>query len=149
MFLQVVSFVPVHVAASAIIELRHASTEFFHIVHPRPVLWETIIGYISDALRVPLIPYDEWLTRLEASPKTDEALHRNPALHLIDFYRALVVSKDVQRVDNMEAMGAPIYDTTTTVTEAPSLGPSHLAQLGKSDVESWVRYWRNTGALDA
>ena len=84
------SFLPLHVAASAIIELRQTSSEFVHLVHPRPVPWEVIIGHVSDILGIPIIQYDEWLTRLEASPKTDEALHSNPALHLINFYLASI-----------------------------------------------------------
>lgn len=135
-------------AASAIIELRHTSSNFVHLVHPRPVPWDIVIGHITEALQVPLIPYDEWFTRLEAVPRTDEDLHRNPALHLIDFYRESLSTKDSQGVDEKEAMGLAVFDTTATMTDAPSLGPSHLAQLGKADIEQWISYWRSTGALD-
>jgi hypothetical protein len=143
-----VSFLPLHVAASAIIELRHTSSEFVHIVHPRPVPWEVVIGHVSDALKVPVIPYDEWLIRLEASPKTDEALHHNPALHLTDFYRASAVPKDMQRVQDREAMGMAMYETTMTIADAPSLSPSQLAQLGREDVEGWIGYWKTKRVLD-
>ena len=130
------------------IELRNTSKEFVHIVHPRLIPCETVIGFVSDALRVPIIPYNEWVARLEASPKTDKALCRNPALQLLDFYRALVVPKDVPEMDGGGAMGSAMYDTTITVGEAPSLRPLQLAQLGRGDVESWIGFWRSTGALE-
>ena len=142
------SFLPLHVAASAIIELRHTSSSFVHIVHPRPVPWEVVIGHVSDALGVPVIPYDEWLTRLEASPKTDEDLHRNPALHLTDFYQASAAPKDIRRAQDREAMGMAMYETTVTAAEAPSLRQSRLTQLGREDVENWIGYWKNKGVLD-
>ena len=117
-------------------------------MHPRPVPWEVIIGHVSDILGIPIIQYDEWLTRLEASPKTDEALHRNPALHLINFYLASIAPKDIQRVQDREAMGLATYETTATAAEAPSLGQSRLARLGRKDIENWIGYWKNKGVLD-
>ncbi|KIJ25871.1 hypothetical protein M422DRAFT_144228, partial [Sphaerobolus stellatus SS14] len=81
-----VSFVPLHVAASAIIDLRNSSSTFAHLVHPRPVTWKSVIGNVAEILGVPTIPFEEWLKRLEAVPRTQEALHNNPALHLLDFY---------------------------------------------------------------
>ncbi|KIJ48229.1 hypothetical protein M422DRAFT_124216, partial [Sphaerobolus stellatus SS14] len=81
-----VSFVPLHVAASAIIDLRNSSSIFAHLVHPRPVTWKSVIANVAEILDVPTIPFEEWLKRLEAVPRTPEALHNNPALHLLDFY---------------------------------------------------------------
>ncbi|KAF8514478.1 hypothetical protein JB92DRAFT_2789445 [Gautieria morchelliformis] len=143
-----VSFLPLHVAASAIIELRHTSGEYVHIVHPRPVPWEAVIGHMANTLTVPVIPYDEWLARLEASPRTDEDLHRNPALHLIDFYRASAVPGDIEAVQDREAMGIAMYKTTVTAAEAPSLSTSRLTRLGRDEVESWIGYWKSKGVLD-
>ncbi|KAF8581951.1 hypothetical protein K439DRAFT_1662052 [Ramaria rubella] len=143
-----VSFLPLHVAASALIELRHTSSQFVHLVHPRPVPWTTVIQHVADALHVPVIPYDEWLRRLEASPRTNDALHRNPALHLIDFYRVSSTPKDAARVESREAMGLAMYETKISAREAPSLAPAHLPQLGKSDVNQWIGYWRSKSALD-
>ncbi|KAF8573785.1 hypothetical protein K439DRAFT_1642677 [Ramaria rubella] len=71
---------------AALIELRHTSSQFAHGVHARPVPWMSVIQHVAGTLHVPVIPYEEWLSRLEASPETRDALHRNSALHLIDFY---------------------------------------------------------------
>ncbi|KAF8521638.1 hypothetical protein BU17DRAFT_87898 [Hysterangium stoloniferum] len=143
-----ISFVPLHTAATAIIELRHAKHDFAHIVHPRPVTWRSIVSHLAGALHVPIIPYNEWLSRLEASPKTDEALHRNPALHLIDFYKASAPRSGFKNVHDREAMGFAMYETTTTVVDAPCLHPSTLPQLGRDEVLLWVDYWKGKDALD-
>ncbi|KAF8513307.1 hypothetical protein BU17DRAFT_95460 [Hysterangium stoloniferum] len=142
-----VSFVPLHTAASVIIELRSASHDFAHIVHPRPVTWRSIIYHLAEALQVPVIPYNEWLLRLEASPKTGEALHSNPALHLLDFYKLSAPRNGFENVQQREAMGWTTYETTTTVMDAPSLRPNTLSQLGKEEVLLWVDYWKHKGAL--
>jgi len=143
-----VSFIPLHVAASALIELRRTSNQFVHLVHPRPIHWTAIIQHVADALNVPIIPYDEWLNRLEASPRTDEALHHNPALHLIGFYQGSVAPRDAKRVEEREAMGVAIFETKRSVLDAPSLRPPALAQLGKDDVSRWIAYWSSKGALE-
>jgi hypothetical protein len=145
---QLVSFLPLHVAASAIIELRHTAAEYVHIVHPRPVPWEAVIGPIAETLAVPVVPYEEWLARLEASPRTDEDLHRNPALHLIDFYRASAVPGGIRDVQDREALGMALYETTVTAAEAPSLSPSRLTRLGRDEAESWIGYWKSKGVLE-
>jgi len=143
-----VSFLPLHIAASALIELRHTSREFVHLVHPRPVPWTAVNEHIADALDVPIISYDKWLHLLQVSPTTDEALHRNPAIHLVGFYRVSAIPKDTRRVEEREAMGLAMYKTMGTVADAPSLSPENLKQLGKEDVNRWIGYWRSKGALD-
>jgi hypothetical protein len=108
----------------------------------------SIIQHISDALNVPVVPYNEWLARLEASPATDEALHRNPALHLVGFYRVSAPPSDEKGIQDREAMGMAMYETKKTVSDAPSLRPQTLPQLGKYDVNLWIGYWRSKGVLD-
>ncbi|KAF8572826.1 NAD(P)-binding protein, partial [Ramaria rubella] len=144
-----ISFLPVHVAASALIDLRHTSSQFVHLVHPRPVPWTSVIQHVADYLHVPVIPYEEWLSRLKASPRTDDALHRNPALHLIDFYQFSTTPKDFARLSSREAMGVAMFETNISAREAPSLAPARLWQLGKDDVNKWIGYWKSKGALEA
>ncbi|KIJ49872.1 hypothetical protein M422DRAFT_160371 [Sphaerobolus stellatus SS14] len=144
-----VSFVPLHVAASAIIELRNSSSTFAHIVHPRPVTWRNVIGNVAEILDVPTIPFEEWLKRLEAVPRTSEALHTNPALHLLDFYHACLSPNDMSSgQEKREAMGLADYETTQTVANAPSLNPDNLPQLGREEIARWMGYWERKGALE-
>ncbi|KIJ25888.1 hypothetical protein M422DRAFT_273122 [Sphaerobolus stellatus SS14] len=144
-----VSFVPLHVAASAIIELRNSSSTFAHLVHPRPMTWKSVIGNVAENLGVPTIPFNEWLKRLEAVPRTPEALHNNPALHLLDFYHACLSPTDVSSgPEKREAMGLADYETTQTVVNAPTLNPDNLPQLGREEIDRWMGYWERKGALE-
>ena len=69
-----------------------------HLVHPRPVPFRTLVAPIAAALAVPLVPYAAWLRALEASlaPQAADAdsehevdaMRANPALRLLDFFRA-------------------------------------------------------------
>ncbi|KAF8585451.1 acetyl-CoA synthetase-like protein [Ramaria rubella] len=144
-----VSFLPLHVAASSLIELRHTSSQVVHLVHPRPVPWMNVIQHVADTLRLPVIPYGEWLSRLEAMPRTHETLQRNPALHLIDFYRVSAPLKDTEGLASKEAMGMATYETKIAAVEALSLSSKSLPQLGKEDVACWIEYWNGKGALQA
>ncbi|KIJ49855.1 hypothetical protein M422DRAFT_246221 [Sphaerobolus stellatus SS14] len=143
-----VSFVPLHVAASAIIELRNSSSIFAHLVHPRPVTWKSVIANVAEILGVPTIPFEEWLKRLEAVPRTPEALHNNPALHLLDFYHACLTPKDMpSRQEDREAMGLADYETTQTVANSPALNPDNLPQLGREEIARWMGYWERKECL--
>ncbi|KIJ49844.1 hypothetical protein M422DRAFT_246210 [Sphaerobolus stellatus SS14] len=130
-----VSFVPLHVAASAIIDLRNSSSIFAHLVHPRPVTWKSVIANVAEILDVPTIPFEEWLKRLEAVPRTPEALHNNPALHLLDFYHACLTPKEMPSgQEDREAMGLADYETTQTVANSPVLNSDNLPQLGREEI---------------
>lgn len=111
--------------------------------------WKAVIQHIADILDVPVIPYDEWLNRLEASSTTDEDLHRNPALHLIGFYRVSATPKDANRIGEREALGLAMYETQSTVADASCLMPERLPQMGKEDISRWIDYWKRKGALDS
>ncbi|KIJ27510.1 hypothetical protein M422DRAFT_190942, partial [Sphaerobolus stellatus SS14] len=140
-----VSFVPVHTAASALIELRHSPSVFAHLVHPRPVKWKAVIVYLSNILQLPVVSYEEWLTRLQAA-STQELPESHPARQLLDFYETAVPpngSEDIMR----EAMGLPMYATNNIVADCPSVSPEHLSTLNPEDVGRWVEYWRQKNVL--
>ncbi|KIJ49878.1 hypothetical protein M422DRAFT_246246, partial [Sphaerobolus stellatus SS14] len=115
---------------------------FAHLVHPRPVTWKSVIGNVAEILGVPTIPFEEWLKRLEAVPRTPESLHNNPALHLLDFYHACLSPNDISSgQEKREAMGLADYETTQTVANAPALDPDNLLQLGREEIARWMGYW--------
>ncbi|KAG8930870.1 hypothetical protein FRC02_003563 [Tulasnella sp. 418] len=145
-----VSWLPLHTAATAIIEMRDSSSEVLHLAHPRSVSWTEIFTPIAQALNVPLVPYSEWVARLDESLRTAksemEAVRENPALRLIDFFR----SNNADTVPpGREAGGLPKLATDIAVQVAPSLQEQNLPQLGEKDALSWVNYWKSTGFLAA
>ncbi|KIM78762.1 hypothetical protein PILCRDRAFT_10982 [Piloderma croceum F 1598] len=142
---QKVSWIPLAGAAKAIAEMRFASAQFVHLAHPRPVPWSTVFDAFCSLLTVPLVPYSEWLSRLEESGQSAsakapmEALQSNPALRLIEFFRSDVMGL-------ASAKGIPLsLDEAQKASE--TLRVDNLAQLGIEDIKRWIDYWRSTGFI--
>ncbi|GJJ05917.1 putative secondary metabolism biosyntheticenzyme [Clathrus columnatus] len=150
---KVASFVPVHKAASAIIELRHAPINFAHLVHPRPIKWTELIHSISDELQLPIIPFLDWVNQLENLPKTEEMLHKTHALHLIEFYKAAILPLEESTTDSSfshqhEIMGLPTFETSMTANTVEVLNEVNLPSISKEEVVGWIGYWRAKGVLN-
>lgn len=132
--------------------MRNSPQPILHLVHPRPISWSSVIGPVSHALSLPVVPYAEWLARLRSTQAgTDHSgasevqlMQANPGLMLLDFF-AHAVSSEAQRED--DAMGIRTLDVTKALQVAPSLTDSHLPQLEEKDIMSWVGYWRRIGFL--
>ncbi|EEB87434.1 hypothetical protein MPER_15210, partial [Moniliophthora perniciosa FA553] len=64
--------------------------ETVHIIHPSPTTWNAVITVVAKTMKIPLVPYDEWLARLEYLSRAESSSrgHANmAALPLLDFYR--------------------------------------------------------------
>jgi hypothetical protein len=132
------------------IDCRFATVGTVHLAHPYPGTWTDVFGYIATALRVPLVPYAEWLDRLEAdltdpSHSEVEAATANPALRLMDMFRAY--RNGAPRSEAREAMGVPKLQTTQAVRVSPALRRENLPPLGKEDALRWLHYWQRAGLL--
>jgi hypothetical protein len=139
--LQMVSWIPVHTAAAAIVEMRFSEQPFLHLAHPDPVTWDSIFRHFSTILNVPIVEYEEWLAKLEEAANDERAFANNPAVHLLHFFQS--VNKPIAS-DGSESLGFPMVETSSAVQVAPSM---RCPSLGKDDVEMWVAYWRNVGFL--
>ncbi|KAF8880544.1 hypothetical protein BD779DRAFT_1675887 [Infundibulicybe gibba] len=142
------SWVPVNIAADALLEMRLCRDMFFHLVHPDPVLWSSLFESISSLLEIPLVSYPEWLSALEASMHrvgSDEEAAVNPALRLLDFYQS--ANKPLASGD-AEALGFPRLSTTIALGAISSLQPGKLRRLGRVDVEQWLTYWKSLGLIE-
>ena len=134
-------------AARAIAEIRHSSSQFVHLAHPRPVPWGTIFDAFSALLGVPLVPYSEWLARLEESGKVivaarekNDDLQNNPALRIIELFRT-----DSMGIASARGLSLLSIDEALKVSE--TLRGDKLPQLGIEDVKRWLSYWRSTELL--
>jgi hypothetical protein len=107
--------------------------------------WSDIFMTAATTLQLPLIPYNEWLSRLEASHRSEaDTVESNPALRLLDFFRT---------GSELLPDGSGRYQRFT-----PSLQNSYACQvsatlanvdfLDKRSVEQWLGYWRVVGFLD-
>jgi len=144
---KLVEWIPSAIAVKAVAEMRCSSAQIVHLAHPRPVLWSTLFEAFSEILNIPLVPFAEWLARLEksrealATASTEEeakAIRNNPALQLILFFRD-VFSK--------EAMGLPSLSLDEAKKASETLRNENFCPLSVADVELWVSYWRRTGSL--
>ena len=148
--LKTISWLPIEVAATALTDFRNIDSPIIHLSHPYPTKWNDIIKPIANALRVPLVPYSEWLDRLEAdlgdpSYAGMDALAANPALRLMDMFRAL--NNDSPPSNGRDAMGTPKLSNTLAIQSSPSLARNGLMPLTEEDALGWLAYWRKKGFL--
>lgn len=121
----------------------------FHLVHPRGVPFNALIGSAASWLNVPLVPFPEWLSRLteeykKSQSRSDADLERmqlsNPALRLFSFY-------DTARTGpEWEPLGAARLDASRAVRVSKVLAEG-AEPLGEENVRKWLAAWRSSGFL--
>ncbi|KAJ7775603.1 male sterility protein-domain-containing protein [Mycena maculata] len=135
-----ISWIPIHHAAKALVEVRNSQERYLHINHPNPVPMEHILSPLSKILGIPLVPYAEWLEALEASASRESGASVDPAVRLIDFFRSY---REV--APDQEAFFPAVLSNAVAVRSAPSL--SLVSPLTAEDVEGWTSYLRQAGYL--
>ncbi|KAL4248625.1 Adenylate-forming Reductase [Abortiporus biennis] len=88
-----VTWLPTYDAARILIQMRYSDEPILHLVNSHPVPWRTIVQAIANEIRVPLVPYEDWLTKLRDSLSESvlsevENMDQNPALKLLEFYQS-------------------------------------------------------------
>jgi len=74
------SWIPPHAVSNAILDVAFAEEEpsiAINLVHPRPIDWKTLMQPVAEAIfkhkitsaPLPLVPFSEWLVKLESSAK--------------------------------------------------------------------------------
>ncbi|KAI0821733.1 acetyl-CoA synthetase-like protein [Trametes gibbosa] len=139
-----ITWIPSYEGAKAFAELRRSPAPFVHLVHPRPVPWRNVMAPIAEELGVPLVPYPEWLAKLQKSVEegcADEIalMQANPALRLLSFYQSLKSSPE------REPLGMVYLATTRSVGVSPTL--SALRALDGERAKGWLAAWRQSGFL--
>ncbi|KAF9468229.1 hypothetical protein BDZ94DRAFT_1294300 [Collybia nuda] len=148
-----VSWLPTHIAATAILEMSTQPNGVLHVVHPRPTLWNSLLRPIADVMAVPLVPYAEWYSRLSIVVDTNilSQFGENPAIKLLDFFRQGVSNhdSDISRSPT-DCMGLlPKVLMERGMLMSGMLRDPELQQLGEADAKRWVAYWRMVGYLQA
>ncbi|PBL02838.1 acetyl-CoA synthetase-like protein [Armillaria gallica] len=126
---QLVSWLPVHMAAQMIVDSVDISPHIMHLVHPNPIPWATIARIISRELNVNLVSYTHWLEALENLAVHPTSL---PAIRLLPYYRRSALALGWK---NREAFGLPHLVTSSDKGQ-------ELSPLDKDEVENWLKYWR-------
>ena len=128
--------------------MRDSPESFLHLVHPRPVPWHTLIAPIATALHCPLVPYDEWLAKLEASVNAGSAneidtMASNPALRILSFFQGEIIGKTAS--PDREPMGLVKLSTAKSTQTSKAL--ASLPALDAERALSWVAGWKKAGFL--
>ena len=155
-----VAWVPVHAAAAAMVDFLDSDEELVHLVHPHPVPWTEIFQHMSDLLKVPLVPFPEWFSRLEDVRKTSaesevELVKRVPALKLSDMFRGAAKAqtkgdvKDAQdsategkRAGGEEGLYMPALSVDRALKVSQTLASPNLGTLNADEVRKWLEYWQ-------
>ncbi|CCM00767.1 uncharacterized protein FIBRA_02808 [Fibroporia radiculosa] len=146
-----VAWIPLEVVAAAVADLRRAScpTRTVHLVHPRPVSWNTIAVVIGTRFGIPLVPYARWLARLE---RITQATHEESSgeqatsrslrvLQLLPMFKAIGASLQ----SGTMALGFHDIPASRALEASPTLADPELRQLGEEDVQRWLAYWQRAG----
>ncbi|KAF7341009.1 Acetyl-CoA synthetase-like protein [Mycena sanguinolenta] len=103
-----------------------------NLVHPRPVPWDFIMSTLAETVKLPLIPFGEWVQQLEDLSTTAIAqdIEKIPGIKLLDFFKAAVAGTGNINFSTSKAQ---------TVSESMRL----LEPLRAEDAKQWMQYWRD------
>ncbi|KAF8898051.1 hypothetical protein CPB84DRAFT_1748061 [Gymnopilus junonius] len=144
-----ISWIPVDLAAAAIVDMRRAENQTLHLVHPKPVKWNTVMKALATSLGVPLVPYVEWFARLESSSNdADEKTsgrqteHSRAALRMTHFYR-IALSASSHQTESMGLLAKVVTDNA--LNASPSLRSEDVQPLGEHDVKNGLLIGKRSG----
>ncbi|KAF7979760.1 hypothetical protein HWV62_41154 [Athelia sp. TMB] len=143
-----IAWLPMHAVSRTILDaaLTPATPSLaLNVVHPKPVPWAVIMRPLGEALcragvtpaPLPLVPFAEWLARLEkrAAHADENEMRAIPAIQLLAFFRGFAAAD--------AAGGFPVFATEKAQAASPALGA--LPQIGAGEAERWVGYWKSVG----
>jgi thioester reductase-like protein len=138
--IKVAAWMPTVPAAIAVIQMLSSPYHYLHLAHPRPIPYSTLIRYAADIYNVPVIPYAEWLSKLEAqlpdaNVDAKVAMKERPFLALLPVFR---------RFDENTFPDSMDVETRRAEEVAEALSEDHLPLLGREDVRRWIEYWKKT-----
>ncbi|KEF56727.1 uncharacterized protein A1O9_06917 [Exophiala aquamarina CBS 119918] len=97
-----VDFVPGDMAASVVVEFAQARQtsqnesrcEFFHLINPTRVTWESLLPAIHRRFAAKVVSFTEWVDKVKLIKLTDNAISETPAVKLVDFLEGLESLRD-------------------------------------------------------
>ncbi|KAF7374105.1 Acetyl-CoA synthetase-like protein [Mycena sanguinolenta] len=135
------AWIPVHIAAEAMVDFLEATTAgIVHLINPQPVPWHALAEVVAAEFKIPLVPYTEWLNRLEHAAKAEGNTVPLRASRLLEFFRSL------HQQSGEDAFGFPKLAMTQALASSQSLRTGKC-RLEEKDVKEWIKYWRNVGLL--
>ncbi|PVH73918.1 putative AMP dependent ligase/synthetase [Cadophora sp. DSE1049] len=128
-------------------KIKNSAIQIFHPIHPAPTNWSTLLQTVKDTLaaagsaEVGTVSFQDWVMMLKHSSQsmsatslvkdTDDLLHRNPGVKLLDFYESLLIEDGLGKTLKMQ--------TEKTLQSSQSL--RDLKSLKKEWMEGWIQGW--------
>ena len=110
-----------------------------HLVAPRAVPWDAVFLPMAERLGLPVVPYEEWVARLEKSAADARAragVEQHDAAHnLVDFFKSTGMG------------GAEIVLSTDKAVKA-SKALASVRPIGREDALRYVQFWEKVGHLN-
>ena len=107
-----------------------------HLVAPRAVPWDAVFLPMAERLGLPVVPYDEWVARLEKSAADARAKGgvegHDSAHNLIHFFKS-------------EGMGGAAVLLSTAKAVRCSKALAEARPLGSEDAVRFVEFWGKVG----
>ncbi|KAJ7936522.1 male sterility protein-domain-containing protein [Mycena leptocephala] len=110
-----VSWIPVHRAAGDFLGLP--TGKILHLINPKSVPWRTLVAAAAFELNVQLVPYADWLSRLETATSVQKNVATSRASHLLYFFRSL----HRKEISQEEAFGLMKLDMVNAISGSESL----------------------------
>ncbi|KAL8679483.1 MAG: hypothetical protein Q9186_004259 [Xanthomendoza sp. 1 TL-2023] len=106
------------------------TTQVFHLVNPSETYWPELLPVVQDYLgsEIRAVPLSEWVQKLRESLFCVEAVDRNPAAKLVDFFGARV-----------HFNSSPIMETKWSVEHSQTL--RRLDRIRPQMMKVWLHQW--------
>lgn len=137
-------------AAGVLAEMRHASSETHtvHLVNPSRLKWEIVTRVISSRLQLRVVPFSDWLERLESflefAGHAGEGMTR--ARKILPFLRGV----EYMNKRSGLAMGHPEVSIKLALNASPTLAHGGQdIQVSEEIISQWIVYWRRKGLLQS
>ncbi|KAI0457437.1 male sterility protein-domain-containing protein [Xylaria acuta] len=135
-----IDWVPINVVAKVFIEvLRHelrsnheSHCRVYHVANPSKTSWGALLPATCHVLGsdVGLVPFHEWVHKLQEKARKDYDVQRLPALKILPFYKAMAAPPEARM---------PVLDTTHTLTVSETL--ANLEPVQGVWMERWIPAW--------
>ena len=116
----------------------HSDERALHLVTPRPVPWNSVFLPMAERLHLPVVPYAEWLARLEKSAavasESSGVSQHDSAHNLLSFFKH-------------EGMGGASIPLSLDKALRCSRTLAGVRPVGSDDALRYVEFWEKVGYL--
>ncbi|KIK81855.1 hypothetical protein PAXRUDRAFT_806336 [Paxillus rubicundulus Ve08.2h10] len=127
---QLFPWIPVDLAAAAIVEMRSNLHRYVHLANPRPVHSALVLQEVASLLQIPIVRFEDWLGRLNAAPK-DTGSDGQASLDRVSIVLNSIIEDIARRPIEMDLTNG--LQCSTTLRNSP--------QIDRKEVSQWLRAW--------